>query len=102
MSDLSERLREEARVVLECAGLGYDSAVRAEDRAALLREAADALDAAEKAIAPFSAFAGEMFARNHSASDVVAVLRNYPGRLTAGDFFSLRKMASPTQRDEGE
>ena len=94
MSDLSERLREEAQRLADREAIFYDTE-------ALLREAADALDAAEKAIAPFSAFAGEMFARNHSASDVVAVLRNYQGRLTAGDFFSLRKMASPTQRDEG-
>jgi hypothetical protein len=79
--------RDEARAnVLKMCAAELDAVQRAstaEAEAATLREALE----------PFSDMAGELFARNWNASDVVIALDNPddPHRLTAGDFFALRR-----------
>lgn len=57
--------------------------------ASLTRE----LEEARKALKPFSVMAGELFARNWNASDVVTALDapDAPCRVTAGDFFCARQ-----------
>lgn len=51
-----------------------------------------ALEEAEKVIGPFSDMAGELFARNWNAGDVVLALDNPddPHRVYAGDYFLAR------------
>jgi len=52
-----------------------------------------AVEALRAALEPFSDMAGELFARNWNASDVVIALDNPgdPHRVTVGDFFAARR-----------
>lgn len=63
-------------------------------RTAIARAHAAEADAARlrKALEPFDKLAGEMFARNWNASQIVTALDNLndTNRVTAGDYFNLR------------
>jgi len=96
-----EAERDDARRQRDEIGRAWDEAdaraKEAEARAASL----------EKALAPFSDMAGEMFARGWDESNVAIALDNPddPHRVTAGDFFCARRAASLSsskQKDGGE
>jgi len=67
-----------------------ETAIKAAEARATAAE--ERLKEAVRVIAPFSDMAGEMFARNWNASDLVIALDNPddPHRLRVGDFFEIR------------